>query len=184
MQDGLNRTRKLLAFLTAIFDALQTPEQLAQGLDNLNVTPEIETLMIQLAGSGPLLLRWIITKFGEGAEKRLPKLPSGRQGVTAKTQLEILRYVDYLHYRQGTTKNVATMRAAQKFGCSVRTVQRYWDDRKRILKEGPKYHFNDLMNELVASLKADIAADLASQSGSAAKDSLAAVLDGALSAIL
>lgn len=166
-QDGINLVRKALAKLTEIFDSVQTPELLAKGLDELSVTPEQESMLIQAGASGPMLVRWIMMKLQETTTEDLPKLPSRRPAVSGRTQLSILRYVNDLHFSHGVKLEDAKLRAAQKHGCSVRTVERYWREREKILEHGPKLSFDDLLNQLIAAVQADIVADVAHASDGA-----------------
>ena len=159
-QGGIDLVRQLLARLTERFDSIQTPELLAKGLDELNVSQEIESLMIQTAASGPLLLRWLYTQFNHSVSETLPTLSSRRPAVKGKTQVEILKFVNDLHFQHRVALEDAKRRAAQRFHCSVRTIERYWREREQILKNGPKLHFSELIEELTNTFKADFEADL------------------------
>ncbi len=159
-QDGIDLVRKTLATLSEMFDSIRTPELAAKALDELAVTPEQESLLIQAAANGPLLLRWIITQFHDTAEG-LPALPTRPPAVTGKNQVAILRYVNDLHFKQGVKLGVAKIRAAQKHHCSVRTIERYWRERERILEFGPKLHFHELLPQLITTLLADMNAEYA-----------------------
>jgi hypothetical protein len=159
IQDGVALVRRILAKLTEMFESIQTPEQLAAGLDDLNVTPEIESLMIQGVAAGPLLLRWMAMKANESAETNLPTFPNRRPPVPAKVQVEIVKFVNDLNFRQNVPLEAAKRRAAKKFDCGVRTIERYWKERENILANGPKYHFDDLLNGILGALKADFETD-------------------------
>ena len=166
-QDGIVIVRRTLAKLTEMFDAIQTPEQVTKSLDDLNVTPEIESLMIQGVAAGPLFLRWMAMKANESAQANLPALPNRRPAVPARTQIEIVQFVNELSFRLGVQLENAKLRAAQRFGCSVRTVERYWRERRTILENGPKYQFDELLKGLAAALKADLESDATAQNHSA-----------------
>lgn len=160
-QDGIELVRKGLAKVTEMFEAVRTAELLRKGLDELSVTPEQESLLIQVAANGPLLARWAIMKLQEAATD-LPRPPNRRPPVTGKIQIAILRYINELHFQRGVELQHAKLRAAQKHGCSVRTVERYWRERKKILEYGPKLDFHELLNELITTIQADMSADVAS----------------------
>jgi hypothetical protein len=183
LQDGINIVRSTLAALTKIADMIQTPELVVKNLDELNITPEQERILIQFAAAGPLVVKWIIQKLHKSAEERLPTLPNRRPAVAAKTQIEILRFIDQQHFKYGIAKKYAKMRASQHFGCSKRTVERYWGDRKRIFEQGPKYHFEDLLDAVKAAMQADIADDLKGRPEGGEEYSLAAVVQKMLTAI-
>lgn len=159
LQDGIEMARRTLAMLTALLDGVKTPELLAKGLDGLEVNPDMEGLMIQAAANGPLLLRWLAMKFNQSAEASLPRVPNRRPAVSGKTQVEILRFVNELNFLYDVHLGDAKQRAAQRFGCGVRTVERYWRQRKKILENGPQLHFHDLLNELITAIDADLKAD-------------------------
>jgi hypothetical protein len=176
LQEGINIVRSTLAALTKIADMIQTPELVAQSLDELNITPEREQLLIQLAEAGPLVVKWIIQKLHKSAEETLPTLPNRRPAVAGKTQVEILRFINQQHFRYETPLKFAKKRAAQRFDCSVRTVERYWGNRKRILQQGPNYHFADLLDAVKAAIQADITDELKGLPEGGEEYSLAAAL--------
>jgi hypothetical protein len=62
----------------------------------------------------------------------LPALNSGRPpALSSQKANEALDYVSKLN-RQGCTLEVAKSRAAQRFGCSLRTIERLWIKRESI----------------------------------------------------
>lgn len=159
-QDGISIVRRSLAKLTEIFDTVRSPELVAQGLDSLELTPELEEVLVQTVENGPLLVRWIVMKLHQSAESDLPTLSKREPAVSGRVQVEILRFINKLNFEQSVPMEVAKKRAAQRFGCSVRTIERYWREKKRILANGPKYHFNDLLKELKNAIESDAAADI------------------------
>jgi len=154
-QDGIVLARKLLKKLTEMFDSIQTPEMLAQRLDEMEIAPENEWLMLAIPGFSPQILRWILASLNRTAEKTLPQVPSRRPAVAANDQLKILRFINELHFDHGVELEKAKDRAARRFGCGVRTVERYWRERKEILANGPKPQFADLMEGIKADIEAD-----------------------------
>ncbi len=158
-QDGIDLARRTLGMLTGFFDAIQTPELLSKSLDDLDISPEMESLLIQAIASSPLLLRWTAMKLNESAKASLPTVPNRRPAVSGRTQVDIVRYVNELNFQHDVRREDAKRRAAQRFGCSVRMVERYWRERGRILKNGPQLHFHDLLKELKTAILADLKAD-------------------------
>lgn len=162
-QDAIATVRRLFVKLTEQSDMIQTPELASQVLDDLEIAPELEEILIQLMENGPLLARWGIMELYRMAGD-LPTLPSRQPAVSGRAQVEIVRFINKLNFEQNVPMQIAKKRAAQHFGCGVRTVERYWRERQRILANGPQYHFNDLLKEAKAIIDSDMAADTAAVS--------------------
>lgn len=156
-QDGIDLAKRNLEFLTELLNKVATPEMLRKGLDELEISPELESTLIQFVGAGPLVVRWLYKQLDESAKKTLPVLPNRRPPVPAKSQVEMLRYVNKLHFQHEVPLETAKQQAAKRFGCSVRTIERYWRDRKQILENGPKYTFNELIETILSTIGADLA---------------------------
>jgi hypothetical protein len=163
-QEGIAMTRKALAYLTQLLDSVQTPELLAKGLDELQLSPELENLLVQGVAAAPLILRWFAKDFNDTAQVTLPTLPNRRPAVPAKNQVEILQFINDLSFQHGVPLEDAKRRAARRFGCGPRTVERYWRQRKEILEKGPKYQFNELVEALRVACIESIAAERAERS--------------------
>src|SRR3954452_11149386 len=55
--------------------------------------------------------------------------PGGRPNVfNARESLELVNYIAQIH-RKGSSLEVAKSSSAQKFGCSLRTIERLWASR-------------------------------------------------------
>jgi hypothetical protein len=156
-QFGIDLARRNLAFLVELFDKIQTPELLVKALDEFQTSPELEALLVQFIGAGPFVLRWLAMKFNESAQESLPALPNRRPPIEAKAQLEMLRFVNNLHFEHDVALEKAKKQAALKFGCGVRTIERYWRDRKNILANGPKYGLDEMLKAVLATVAAEIA---------------------------
>ncbi len=148
LQDGIDLVRRILANLTAMFDAIRTPELLTLRLDETEVTPEQEWLLLAAVQFGPQLARFVLRRLHRNAEATLPDIPNRRPAVDAGTQVRLLSFVNDLHFNHGVELEAAKHRAAQRFRCGVRTVERYWRERKEILANGPKMQFFDLIEGL------------------------------------
>jgi len=155
-QGGIDLTRRCLSMLTGMFDSMKTPEMLAQRLDELEISIENERLMIALVGFGPQLLRWLFANLNRTAETTLPNFPNRRPAIAANKQIEMLRFMNDLHFNHAVELQKAKSRAARHFGCKVRTVERYWHDREEILANGPKPQFADLIEGIKAAIEADM----------------------------
>jgi hypothetical protein len=158
-QEGIDLIRRGLAKLTEIFDSAQTPELLAQGLDTMEISPELEEMMIQAVESGPLFLSWIVMQLHQSAKTSLPRLPNREPAVTGRAQVEMVQFINKLNFEDDVRLEDAKARAAKRFGCSVRTVERYWREKKKILANGPKYSFQELLKELKSAIESDVASD-------------------------
>jgi hypothetical protein len=115
--------------------------------------------MVQGMADAPLLLRWILMQLNQSAQTSLPTVSNRRPAVSGKTQGDIVRFVNELNFQHDVMLEDAKRRAAKRFGCSVRTVERYWRERKKILENGPKLHFNDLLKELFTAIQFDLQHD-------------------------
>lgn len=171
-QDGIAIVRRTLAKLTELFDGVRTPELVVQSLDSLELTPELEEVLIQIVENGPLLVRWIVMNLHRSAEDNLPNLPTRAPAVTGRDQVEVIKHVNKLNFEYDVPMEAAKKRAAQRFGCSVRTVERYWQKKVEILASGPKYHFNDLLKEIKAAIEADMAADMTAVTGPISREQI------------
>ena len=155
-QDGIDKTRKLLSKLTEMLDSIRTPEMLARTLDELDVAPENEWLIFGLFKFGPHLVRWIFSKLNEETAKTLPAVPSRQPAVPASSQLKMLQFINDLSFKHGVEIEIAKQRAARKFGCGLRTVQRYWSKRVEILASGPEPQFSDVIEGIKTAIENDV----------------------------
>jgi hypothetical protein len=164
-QDGIDQVRRTLAFLAELFDRIQKPELLVKSLDEFRTSPEVEALLVQFVGASPFVLRWLAKKFNESAQESLPALPNRRPPIEAKAQVKMLRFVNDLHFEHDVPLEEAKRQAARKHGCSARTIERYWRDRKNILANGPKYSFDELIKAVVEVVAAEMADDAQAKAG-------------------
>jgi len=156
-QVGIDLARRNLALLAEMFDKIQTPELLVKALDEFQTSPELEVLLVQFAGAGPFVLQWLAKKFNKSAQESLPALPNRRPPIKAKAQVEMLRFVNDLHFEHDVALEKAKEQAALRYSCGVRTIERYWRDRKNILANGPKYSFDELIKAVLATVAAEMA---------------------------
>lgn len=152
---GIVLIRSWLPKLTELLDSVRTPEMLAQLLDETEMSIDNERLMLALAGFGPQLVRWIFAKLSRNAEATLPNFSNRRPAIAASVQIEMLQFINDLHFNQGLGLQDVKGRAARRFGCKVRTVERYWRERKEILANGPKLQFADLIDGIKVAIEAD-----------------------------
>jgi len=90
-----------------------------------------------IAGHLPQLLRWGLKKMADDAARTLPAMPAGRPAsMTANQREEALDYICKL-LRQGVSLDIAKQRAADRYGCSLRTIERYWAARKEPEEDKP-----------------------------------------------
>jgi hypothetical protein len=91
-----------------------------------------EAIALLISKSLPQLLRFGLKILAKSAASTLPQLQTGRPKVIpAHKAGEVLDYVSLLH-RKGCQWEIAKQRAAQKFGCNIRTIERLWSKRESI----------------------------------------------------
>jgi hypothetical protein len=118
-----------LRALSALIRKIRTRQSLSEALDGMALSQENENLLRGVLDYLPALAREAIRIVAEKATSSLPPLPPGRRRKVSGARIsELLDHVSKLN-RQGTTLKVAKMRAAQKFQCSQRTVDRHWANR-------------------------------------------------------
>lgn len=87
---------------------------------------------------------------GKKAASTLPApLVGRRRALNAQQTREMLDYVAKLN-REGTEMRFAKERAAQKFRCSIRTVQRLWKLRQSIPEDVPS--LETILGRLIQSI--------------------------------
>jgi hypothetical protein len=139
-EKGMEQARTFLGIVTnwVIFannfiQSIQTIEDLRETLDSRTKLSEKEQAYLLFALENmPEILRVGIIAIAEKAASTLPPPSAGRKPVlTALESQAALDYVSQLN-RKGTPMPAAKQRAAQKFGCSRRTIQRLWAKRESI----------------------------------------------------
>lgn len=118
-----------LRALSALIRSIRTRQSLREALDRIPLSRENENRLRMALACAPTLTSVAIQILAQKASVSLPPLPPGRRRkFSGKEISELLDYVSALN-RQGTTLKAAKMRAAQKFRCSQRTVDRHWAGR-------------------------------------------------------
>jgi hypothetical protein len=144
-EEAIEQTIKLtgilsnwILFLHNFLQQHRTIESLRDALINeSSLTERDESLLLFALENLPQMVREGLTVIAAGAKATLPPPRAGRRRVfTAADSKKVLDYVSYLN-RSGATMPIAKVRAAQKFGCSKRTIDRMWTDRKSTFSEGP-----------------------------------------------
>ena len=126
---GMATFEKLLNWLQEHYHPMKSKEDFAALLDSL---PEPSWLQMRfLLGSfkyTPHVMRYSLKRLTEMAEDDFPEIPRGRPGLDAYMKAQIVAHVGK-RYTEGYALEQAKWSAARKFGISVSTVQRAWDDR-------------------------------------------------------
>jgi hypothetical protein len=144
-EKGMEQARFLCGLATnwAIFvnnfiQPIQTIEDLREALDlRMALSEEHQVYLLVALENLPQILRMGITALAKTAASTLPPPPAGRKpALTAAQAHEALDYVSELN-RKGTSMPAAKLRAAQKFGCGLRTIERLWANRESIPVEEP-----------------------------------------------
>lgn len=144
-ETGMKQARKLIELIAGIIGianrivpSIETKEGLRRLLDSeMQWSKSEEVLFLQLLNQLPQLLRYGLTMTGKKAAETLPPPSTGRKPtLTARQSQEALDYISLLN-RKGAPMSAAKGRAAQKFGCSRRTIARLWSSRKSIPEDKP-----------------------------------------------
>ncbi len=132
-ESGMNQARKLIAFAYEGIESMKTPDDLRTLLDSCPPISKREQLIgLLIAQNLPGILRLGLKLAAKRAVTDLPALNSGRPpALSSQKAHEALDYVSKLN-RQGCPFEVAKSRAAQKFRCSLRTIERLWTKRESI----------------------------------------------------
>jgi hypothetical protein len=154
-QEGVGQSYRLFSWLAALFDAIRTPEQLAEVLDRIELSKKEEWFLLAFARFGPHVLRFCFAKLGEAAARTLPALPSRRPAVSANGQVQMLQFINELNFKHDVELGTCMKRAAARYGCGVRTVERIWAEKKTILLSGPEPHFHDVLDGLKELTKSE-----------------------------
>lgn len=133
-----------------------TREEFARNLER-EVPDELGYLFIAFVQYIPEFLRYGAEQLRMKASKSLPPPQMGRSAVSGYEQVAMIKYVQHLYVDKRVALKDAKARAADKYGWKPRTVDRYWGQRDRILSEGPKMRFADVLTALQAQWKRDTA---------------------------
>lgn len=120
---------------------MRTREGLEKAFDGMaDLDADMEQVAIALTRRLPQFLAVVVTEHGAKAvQEFLPERKRGRRAAIAEQdQAALCDYIGELHVRKGVSEAVAKRRAAQKFGVSLRTVHRIWNDRAAIMGRVPE----------------------------------------------
>jgi hypothetical protein len=133
-ESGIEPARRITTFAYEGVESIKTPDDLRAVLDALPPLSRREQLIgLLIAQNLPGILRFGLKIAAKKAASDLPALNSGRPPALSSQQgHEALDYVSKLN-RQGCSFEVAKSRTAQRFGCSLRTIERLWKDRAAFL---------------------------------------------------
>jgi hypothetical protein len=149
-------TRKLLIWVLDGIEAIKTPEDLRSRLDSLPpMSKRDEAIALFISKSLPQLLRFGLKILAKSAASTLPQLQTGRPKVIPLQRAhDVLDYVSLLH-RKGCSWEIAKQRAAERFGCNIRTIERLWSKRESIeLDNAPiAVSVDDVINYLGSDAK-------------------------------
>jgi hypothetical protein len=127
-QSGMEQARKLLAFLYEGVESMKTPDDLRTLLDGCPpMSRREEMVYLLLAQNMHHVLR---LGLRAAAKKAASDLPGGGRppALSKKEAREALDYLAKLN-RMGCPFAVSKTRTAQKYGCTVRTIERLWSQR-------------------------------------------------------
>ena len=132
---------RLAEGLAPYVHAMRTRERLIAMFDQMEDTPpEMEAFAVAFIRRLPQLFAVVVTENVPSAvQEFLPERKRGRRSaISEQDQAALCNYIGELHVRKGVAEAVAKSRAAQKFGVSLRTVHRIWNDRAAIMARVPE----------------------------------------------
>jgi hypothetical protein len=147
-EEGSDLAYRIFSRMAALFETIRTREDLARKLAKSELSKGEEWLLLAVVRFAPFLLKFGIRKLNEFAEKSLPSAPNRQPAVPATKQVIMLEFINKLHFENGISKEDAMQRAATRFGCAKRTVERYYANRVSILENGPEPTFHDVVDGL------------------------------------
>lgn len=132
-KEGMESARKLIAWAYDRVQSIQTLDDLRAVLNSCPpLSKREEAIALFLVSHMPQVVRFGLKFAANKAASTLPALKGGRPvAIPASEAREVLDYIALL-YRKGCSFEVAKNRAAQKFGCHLRTVERLWSKRALI----------------------------------------------------
>lgn len=161
-EEGMGQARMLTGlvigwvhFVNNFIQPIQTVVDLRETLvSRMSLTESEETLLLLALENLPQIVREGFTMVAEKAKSTLPPPHGGRRpAFTAEESQKVLDYVSHLN-RMGAEMPIAKDRAAQRFGCSRRTIDRMWTHRKSIPLEKPPT-IQELIGMVLEAGKAD-----------------------------
>jgi hypothetical protein len=129
-EHGIAIALKLFRRLVEDLESIHTPDDLRKALDSLPAVSKMEgALNLFLMEHLPQVIRIGTMITAKTAAATLPAVTGGRPpAISENKRQEALDYVALLH-RKGCTFEQAKERAALKFGCKKRTIERVWAER-------------------------------------------------------
>jgi hypothetical protein len=124
-EDGMKKAVKVLEFFTNCARSIQTRDEFRAALDACEPLSKSEATVALFAMQHlPSLARVCIKMLAKNVAADFPAPPGGR--LPALTAQEAKEAVDYVWdlTRKKLPMDVAKLRAAQKYGCSRRTIDR------------------------------------------------------------
>jgi hypothetical protein len=144
-EEGMEKAKMVCGILTSMIvfannfiQEIRTVEDLRKKFDDRMSLSEREQAVLLIALENlPQMVRLGLTAFTQKFVSILPPLTTGRKPAISSGQAkEVLVYVSQLNL-QGVSMPIAKTRAAQKFGCSRRTIDRLWANRSALTSESP-----------------------------------------------
>lgn len=149
-EEMVDKACVVLESLASFMGEIRTRDQAIAALDKMDATGAEEKLLLAGIRMVPMLARFGTKKVTKDVESNFGSFPTGRKPVLKGEQaMAAIEYIADLHKR-GTELGTAIQRAAQRFGVGFRTVERVWNNREEILKNGPEPHFEDVVRRLMS----------------------------------
>lgn len=130
-QEALAIVKGMLLSLASKMDSLGDEKAFEDKLSEIELSAEDERMVLAVAENLPGVVNFISAVFYQDISKEFPSQNSGRpKSLPLGQEPEVREFIGRL-FLQGTPLSLSKKRAAQKFGISLRTVERVWADRKK-----------------------------------------------------
>jgi hypothetical protein len=149
-QSAMEQARKLLAFLYEGVESMKTPDDLRAMLDRCPPLSKREEMIYLLLTKN--LHHVVRLGLKAAAKKATSDFPAGGRppALSKQEAQEALDYVARLN-RMGCPFAISKSRAAQKYSCTVRTIERLWKDRSAFNEDTalPEVTIDEALSHLI-----------------------------------
>ena len=129
---GLERAVRTVSRALELLESIRTKDELRKKLRTVDLEScETQKIVMYSAFQLPAMVKMSVETLAERFTSGLPRVPTGRNHKASRAErTAIIQYALKLYGQQKISLSTAKRRAAQKFGVSVRTVERYFAKRE------------------------------------------------------
>jgi hypothetical protein len=137
---AMMKAKKIIGKVYDAIESMETIQKLRAAMDSADsLNPEDTAIAEFTVGVLPQLIRMALESGGKTLAADLPMHCPGRpRALKEEEHEEILDFILDL-FRKKVPLTTAKLRASQRFGCSKRTIDRLWANRKSVPARGFKF---------------------------------------------